>query len=243
MTSGSVNCRWRRLSICFMRRQAIMSVRKIWPSMRGDPAGPASTSDVHVARLRRAERETRTTFSRGAMVMRSVRAPTARPSLAKSARMEYDPSSSYVMVQRQKVSSYSCWTEADPLSPAAEPPRASFLLADCFRPPERSWRDRYLIPPDAAKRPRDSVAVMRAVMAGTDRATALPLDDLSWPMIQAVRASRGSTAEAYDVGRLARTCWEGQAAARMRDRHSDAPVWAKASPRPPLFSTRSNAFH
>jgi hypothetical protein len=59
----------------------------------------------------------------------------------------------------------------------------------------------YLIPPEEQKRTRVSWAPMRAVKAGIQRPTAVPTAFLSWLTIHAVRASNGSTAEAYEIGR------------------------------------------
>lgn len=55
----------------------------------------------------------------------------------------------------------------------------------------RSWRERCLIPPDAAKICRPSVAPMRVMMAGTEVPTVTALELLSCDISHAVRASRG----------------------------------------------------
>jgi len=116
--------------------------------------------------------------------------------------------------QRQNASSYSCCTDefavrgiigdeeddavvADDDETAFPPtPDAASLRDDDDDDPDdpprcRSWRERYLIPPDAAKICRPSVAPMRVMMAGTEVPTVIALELLSCDISHAVRASRG----------------------------------------------------
>ena len=71
--------------------------------------------------------------------------------------------------------------------------------------------------------------------AGMQRLTMAPAALFSWLTTHAVRASSGSTADAYDTGRALETFpslsvmvarWDGQDAIKIFARHMDATCWA-----------------
>mmetsp|Transcript_29001 Transcript_29001/g.65481 ORF Transcript_29001/g.65481 Transcript_29001/m.65481 type:complete len:227 (-) Transcript_29001:666-1346(-) len=225
--SGSENCRSRSRPIAFMRPAPIISPRKTLASILC-ASGSGLTSAEHVARFLRAAMATRMTFSRGATDTSSTSARTGRPSLEKSARTSAKLFSSYVRHQRQNPSSYSCWTdELTVRSPEAEGYDCG-LPELCLLSFWRSWRERYLIPPDAAKICLPSVALMSAMVAGTVVPTVVTLELLSCDMIHAVSASSGSMADAYDGPAFFESPprWDGHATRRTCARHSAEVRWA-----------------